>query len=315
MAVHPTLALTSYPRGRALVHLILGHPHDPCCAGVLARLRARGVGVRVVPAPLEPPGRLVWRLDAKSLTTSLAFDDCPEEEIDSVLVRSTGWLDPVGWEPADHAYMQSEAHAALLAWLAGLSCPVINRASAALWYRPRNAFLAWLPLLRRCALQAPETVLTDDPEEARSFGRRLEAAGVPGAVCTSLTQDGAWLVGPADWEGLAAVQARTPVCLSEPHGRTLAACVVGRTVIWNRRPDSSESALEPRLLHLAAEAGLDFLEVAVAPVRGGTAVVLVEPLPQIEHFGPPARAGILDALTGLLTAAPTAASALQQAHA
>jgi hypothetical protein len=270
---------------------------------------------RLVPSPLETPARLVWRLDANGLTTRLAFSDDPAEEIDSVLVRSTGWLDPAGWEPADHAYMQSETQAALLACLAGLSCPVVNRASAALWYRPRNPFLAWLPLLRRCGLPAPETVVTDDPDEARAFGGRLEAAGVPGAVCVSLTQHTAWLVGPKDWEGLAAVQARMPVCLAEPHGRTHAACVVGRTLIWNGRPDFREAALEPRLLHLAAEAGLDFLEIAVAPVRQGPAVVLVEPLPQLEHFGATARTAILDALTGLLTAGPTAVPVLQEARA
>ncbi len=293
------------------MHLILGHLHDACCSGVLARLRARGLRARFCPAPLAPPARLVWRLDVNGLTTRLALDDGPAEEIDSVLVRSTGWLDPAGWEPADHAYMQSETQAALLAWLAGLSCPVINRLSAALWYRPLNPLLAWLPLLRRCGLPAPETIVTDDPDEARAFGRRLEAAGVPGAVCASLTRCAAWLVGPADWEGLAAVQARMPVCLTEPHGRTRAACVVARTVIWDGQPDSAEAALEPRFLHLAAVAGLDFLEVATAPVRHGPAVVLVEPLPRLEHFGPPARAGILNALTSLLTAGPTALPSLQ----
>jgi hypothetical protein len=40
--------------------------------------------------------------------------------------------------------------------------------------------------------------------------------------------------------------------------------------------------------------------------------VLVEPLPRLEHFGPPARAGILYALTDLLTAGPTAVPTLQE---
>jgi hypothetical protein len=294
------------------MHLILGDRRDACCSGVLARLRARGLRARVVPAPLEPPARLVWRLDANGLTTRLAFDDGPAEEIDSVLVRSTGWLDPAGWELADHAYMQSETQSALLAYLAGLPCPVINRTSAALWYRPLNPLLVWLPLLRRCGLPAPETIVTDDPDEARAFGRRLETAGVPGAVCASLTRCAAWLVGPADWEGLAAVQARMPICLTEPHGRTRAVCVVGRAVVWDGQPDSAEAALEPRLLHFAAEAGLDFLEIATAPVRDGPVVVLVEPLPRLEHFGAHARAGILYALTNLLTAGPTVVPALQE---
>ena len=194
----------------------------------------------------------------------LAFDEGPAEEIDSVLARSTGWIDPDGWEPADHAYMQSEFQATLLAWLAGLTCPVINRSpAAALVPAPQSpsGLAAVAPTLRS---SGAETVVTDDPDTAYAFAGRLEAAGVPGAVCTSLTRDVAWPIGPSDWIGLAAAQLRTPVCLIEPHGRTRPACIVGREVIWDSPPSPEEAALEPRLLSLATEAGLDFLEVATA---------------------------------------------------
>lgn len=284
------------------MHLILGHPQDACCAGVLARMEARGLPARLLATPLESPARFAWRLDGEGLTTHLALDDGPPIDVASVLVRSTGWLAPDGWEPADHAYMQSETQATLLAWLAGLPCPVVNRSSAALWYRPLNPLVMWRPLLRRCGLPTPEQVVTDDADTARAFGGRLEAAGVPGAVCTSLTRDVAWLVGRGDWAGLAAAQARTPVCLTEPHGRTRCACIVGREVIWDGPPSPEEASLEPGLLRLASEAGLDFLEVAAAPLRRGPAVVLVEPLPRLDGFGPAARAKILDSLTSLLTA-------------
>lgn len=296
------------------MHLILGHPDDACCTGVLAQLQARRLRVRFVTAPLEPPTRLVWRLDANGLTMRLAFDDEPAEAIDSVLVRSTGWVDPAGWQPADHAYMQSESQAALLACLAGLSCPVINRTSAALWYRHFNSLLAWRPLLRRCGLPAPEAIVTDNADEARAFGRRLESAGVSGVVYTPLTSTSAWPIGPTEWESLGALQSRMPVCLTEPHGPARVVCVVGRAVIWEGQPESAEAALEPRLLDLAAEAGLDFLEIALAPVRGGQAVVLVEPLPRLEHFGPSARTKILCALTDLLTTGRTAVPVLEEAH-
>ena len=282
------------------MHLVLGHLQDACCAGVLARLEARGLPARLMATPLESPARFAWRLDGDGLTTHFALDDGPSIDIDSVLVRSTGWIDPDGWEPADHAYMQSEFQAALLAWLAGLNCPVVNRSSAALWYRPLNPLLVWQPLLRRCGLLAPETVVTDDPDTAYAFGGRLEAAGVPGAVCTSLTRDIAWLVGRSDWIGLAAVQGRTPVCLVEPHGQTRPACIVGREVIWESSPSPEEISLEPGLLSLAAEAGLNFLEVATASSRRGLAVVLVEPLPRLDHFDPVTRKKILDTLTDLL---------------
>lgn len=283
------------------MHLILGHPQDACCAGVLARLEARGLPARLMATPLESPARFAWRLDEDGLTTHFALDDGPSIDIDSVLVRSTGWIDPGGWEPADHAYMQSEMQATLLAWLAGLHCPVVNRSSAALWYRPLNPLLVWQPVLRRCGLPTPETVVTDDPDTAYAFGGRLEAAGVPGAVCMSLTRDIAWLIGRGDWTGLAAAQVRTPVCLTEPHGRTRCACIVGREVIWDGLPSPEEASLEPGLLRFASETGLDFLEVATAPLRHGAAVVLVEPVPRLDHFDPAARAKILDTLTSLLT--------------
>jgi hypothetical protein len=295
------------------MHVILGHAQDACCAGVLAELRGRGLPARLVSSPLEPPARLVWSLDAGDLAIRLAFDDGPSEEIDSVLIRSSGWIDPAGWEPADHAYMQAETHATLLACLASFPCPVINRPSAALWYRPFNSLLAWRELLRRCGLRAPEAVLTDSHDEARAFGRRLQGAGVPGVIYAPLTSCAAWSIGPADWDRLAALQARVPVYLAEPHGRTRVACVVGRTVIWDGRPDTAESALEPRLLDLAAAAGLDFVEIATAPVRDGPAVVLVDPLPRLEHFGTPARARILSTLTDLLIAERKDAAVLQEA--
>jgi len=54
-------------------------------------------------------------------------------------------------------------------------------------------------------------------------------------------------------------------------------------------------------LRFAAAAHLCFVEIALAPVRRGVAVVLVDTLPRLEHFALPARARILDALVALLT--------------
>ena len=104
------------------MHLLLGHSEDPCCAGVFARLEARGLPVRIVAAPLAPPAQLTWRLDADGLASSL-YPDAPDTAIAGVLVRDTGWLDTDGWDAADHAYMQAELRAVTLAWLAGLALP------------------------------------------------------------------------------------------------------------------------------------------------------------------------------------------------
>jgi hypothetical protein len=282
------------------VHLLLGHAGDSCCAGVLARLAARGLPARIVASPLAPPARFTWRLDDDGLTSRLDLDD-DHVEIAGVLVRGTAWVDPAGWGPEDHAYMQAEMLAATLAWLAGLPCPVVNRPSAALWYRGRASLLAWRPLLRRCGLLAPDQLITNDPAEARAFGRRLAADGIAGAVYAPLTGEAGYLVATdADWQGLADLQERSPVCLSEPHGAARPACIVGGQIFWDHDPAPETRALEPGLRRLAAATGLDFLEVVTAPLRSGPAVVMVEPMPVLEHFATATRVRILDALTALL---------------
>lgn len=285
--------------------MLLGHSEDPCCAGVLARLSARGLPGRIVASPLAPPACLAWRLEGGGLTSRLVVDDEPAE-IAGVLVRGTAWVDPVGWAPEDHAYMQAEMLAVTLAWLAGLPCPVINRPSAALWYRGRDSLIAWRPLLRRCGLPVPDQLITNDPGEARAFGDRLAAAGVDGTVYAPLTSDVGYLIATdAAWQGLANVQERSPVCLSEPHGAIRPACIVGGEIIWDDGPPPEARALEPRLYRLAAASGLNFLEVVTAPFRGGLGVVMVEPMPVLEHFAPRSRARILDSLTALLVPAAT----------
>ena len=282
------------------VHLLLGHSEDSCCSGVLARLEARGLPARVLASPLAPPARFAWNLDGTRLTSRLDLGD-DRTEIAGVLVRGTPWVDPAGWAPEDHAYMQAEMLAATLAWLAGLPCPVVNRPSAALWYRGRASLHAWRPLLRRCGLPAPEQLITNDPAEARAFGRRLASDSVAGAVYTPLTGETGYLVATdAAWQGLAGLQERSPVCLSEPHGAARPACIVGGQVFWDQDPPPETRALEPQLGRLAAATGLDFLEVVTAYLRGGPGVVMVEPMPVLEHFAPTTRIRILDALTALL---------------
>jgi hypothetical protein len=62
------------------MHLLLGHSEDPCCAGVFAALKARGLPARIVAAPLAPPAQLTWRLDAAGVASSL-YPDAPDTGI------------------------------------------------------------------------------------------------------------------------------------------------------------------------------------------------------------------------------------------
>src|SRR5262249_37306572 len=206
------------------MYLLLGPAGDPCGVGISARLHARGLDARVVDTALAPPAELTWRL-AHAGVASRLFPDVADSAIDGILVRDTGWLDPAGWDKDDHAYMQAELRAVLLAWLAGLSCPVINSPDAALWYRPNAPLVAWRSLLRRSGLRLPEVVITNDPAEANAFRRRLVKSGVTGAVYSPLSGARGYLLADDEaWTRLAEVQKRTPVSLTEPHGAALLAC-------------------------------------------------------------------------------------------
>ena len=294
------MSLEQAVRRNTFMHLLLGHETDLCCTGVLARMDALGVRAELVNTPLAPPARLIWRLDETGLSSSYKLPSATDdEEIESVLVRDIGRVDSSGWDPADHAYVQAETYATLLAWLEGLPCPVINRRPAALWYRNTMPLLAWRPLLRQCGLQTPDTIVTNDPVEARNFGRQIASGGV---VLTPLTGEAAYLIASeGDWRGVAAAQHLAPVCLTEPHGIARSACVVADEVIWSDPSTSDTTALDARLSQFAKVAGLPFIEVAVATVRGAPAIVAVNPSPRLENFDLPARNRILDALVAQLT--------------
>ena len=82
------------------------------------------------------------------------------------------------------------------------------------------------------------------------------------------------------------------------------ACVVGDDVIWDGALPPEAPDLQLALVRFAAAARLAFVEIALAPVRRGTAVVQVEPQPRLEHFSEGARNRILDAVAALFVAGP-----------
>jgi hypothetical protein len=281
--------------------LLLGHSTDPCCQAVCAALEGHGLDARIIDSPFAPPARLAWHLDADGLRTDL-YPHLPGSAIDGVLVRDTGWLDPVEWEADDFAYMQAELRAVMLAWLHGLECPVINRPDASQWYRAGMPLMAWRRQLRAAGLKLPEMVITSEPEESAAFRRRLEADGAGGAVYAPLTNSSSYLLADDDaWQRLASLQAHVPVCLTQAHGPAALACVVGDDVIWNDAPPPGAPALETALRRFAAGADLTFVEIAMAPVRGEPVVVLVEPRPRLERYHATARMRIVAALVAALT--------------
>ena len=287
------------------MYLVFGSPHDPCCTGVLASLQTSGRYARIIENPFAHPARCSWRLDGPTPSSEWAFGDESAEDIEGVLVRSGAWIDPTGWQPDDFAYVHAETHAALLAWLTSLPCPVINRPVAASWYRPQVPLVAWRPALRRAGLDTPTTLITNSGPSIRTFRDRLAGDGAAGAVYAPLTSEARYLVSTdAEWSGLAAFAERAPISLTYPHGDPVLACVIGQTVVWNGDPPADARALEQPLTRFAREASLQCVEIAMAPTTEGPRVVEVEPQPRTDHFSPDAQQLIVAALTRALTSAP-----------
>ena len=286
------------------MHLVLGEPHDPLSAGVRDALVARDRPVRIIPSPIFGPLRFAWRLDASASRSILTFDDgleLPAADIAGVFVGSVTGPDPVGWETPDLLYMYSEAHAAVLAWLWSLDCPVVNRADARTWYQPNPPLLSWRRRLLEAGLPAMDALLTNVPEEARAFARQGATSGIDAIVFAPLTSQAGYIVANDDeWEGITSLQRRMPVALTHPHGAAHFACVVGDTVVWDPSAPPESRGLESGLRAFAAGLGLTMVEVDFASVDGGAAVINVDPRPQLHHFGD-AAIGIIEAIVDALT--------------
>jgi hypothetical protein len=285
------------------VYLLIANSFDSFCESVSGALQARGMAVRVLANPFAAPPHFSWRLNDKENISRLRWngeEPLDDADIDGVLVRNGVFIDHEGWQPDDLAYMQSETQAAMLGWLWSLPCPVINRYPASVWYRPVTPLLSWHSLLSRCGLKTPETVVSNVPSEARLFGSRLKDK----LVYAPLTNSARYLIGAEeDWKGLEAMQSCAPVCLAQPHGAAQLVCIVGDRVIWDGAAPSNARAFEPALRRFAEEAGLSFLQLAMAETADDDLrVVQVEPYPRIEQFGEAARRKIVSDLTQLLIA-------------
>jgi hypothetical protein len=269
-------------------------------------LEARNYSTRIIANPLVQPSRFAWWLNNDRSASRLILDDetlVADDQITGVLVRSWGWIDPIGWQPNDLAYMQAEVQAALLAWLWSLSCPVVNRYPPAIWYRPNVPLLSWYPLLRSCGLPVLETLVTNVEQEARTFGQESAPERKAGVVYGPLSSNVHYLVtSDEDWNGLAAMQRYTPVSLAYPHGAAQFVCVVGEQVVWEGEPSSEVFNLEQALCRFATVAGLTFVEIALAPTSSGMGVIAVEPHPRLEHFGAAVQKDIVERIVQLLTA-------------
>jgi hypothetical protein len=284
------------------MYLLMGSELNPCYQMIGAALAARGLEWRIIEGPFKDPVRLSWYLDNDRCVSRLVLDDgaiITDADISGVMVENILWMNPEGWQPEDLAYVHTETQAAILGWLWSLRCPVVGRLAADLWYRPQVPMAFWQPLLSRCGLLTPEVLVSNVEHESRAFGERLKE----GVVYAPFTSPARYLVeGEADWSGIATMQSYSPVCIAQPHGAAQAVCVAGERIVWEGEPPPESAHLEPGLRRFARDAGLNFVELAVARTSTGMSVVAVEPLPFFGRFGETARRAIVEALIEVLTA-------------
>jgi hypothetical protein len=87
-----------------------------------------------------------------------------------------------------------------------------------------------------------------------------------------------------------------------PHGEARSVWVVGERIVWDGELVPDPLSWETRLRGFAVAAGLNFVELVLAPASVGMCVVAVEPQPRYECFDDKAQQEILDGILHLLTA-------------
>lgn len=281
-----------------MTYLILGNPAEPCCASVAEELQRAGLRFLFIENPLVAPTCFSWHFDTLNSRSELVLEGgerIADEEISGVLMRTSAYIDPVGWDQTDWGYAQNELKAALLGWLWSLRCPVVNRYDANLWYQNQVHPLHWHNLLTRAGLRPLPTVISNVREEARVVGENS------GAVYTPLTTFSHYLLRTEEeWSGLFTMQEYAPTCVTVPHGQALLACVVGREVVWDGPPPEDAADLEEALVRFARSVGLDFVQVAFAPTHEGLRLVTVEHQPIFGQFSEQARTRITAKLVSVL---------------
>ncbi len=279
------------------MYLIIGHEDDLCSRLIFDRLRACGQTVVMTSNPLAGDFHFSWRLESDRSLGRLHRADAPvikDDSLQGVVVRCMGSPDfSEGFSSnEDHLYMCQEAHAAMLAWLHGLPCPVINRPAPEWWFQPRRSILEWRPLLRRSGLPVPRVCITNAPDWETPYEY------VP------LTVRDRYAINSDDQRlELLKVAARLPVCLVDACTSTLVdAWVLARSeVFWDGPADvctaltGQREGLEHGLRTFALASDLDLLKVSIS-VEDSPTCTDVDVWPDLRLASSDCQRAVVDAL-------------------
>ena len=282
--------------------LLLGAPDDPCLVAVTGALAARSREALIISHPFMDQACAAWSFDSGRSNTSLTIDG-EAISLDGVFAarRAAQPGAPAEqWSQADLLYNQAETEAALLGWLWGLPCPVIDRLPAWLWYRTRRPVLAWAALLEQSGLPPLDSIISGDATALTQF---MERHG--GAALESLAGGARQLVDESEAAQISATAQMAPVRLTTLHQGAWRACLAGPHLVWDDGTPHQARDLSPKLLSFAASTGLSFLEFIVTSADTPR-MVDIDVRPKFDLFGPDAQAAIADGLADALTQANAA---------
>jgi hypothetical protein len=150
--------------------LLINCSGDPLCVDLLKGLTARGHSVQAIEDPYHDPAKISWRFDTERSSTSCRLETAgpvSDVEISAVFVRKKPFVQSRGWTLDDATYVHAEKEAALLGWIWGLRCPVINRYTPELWFAPVESLEFWRGRIERFNLELvpvhPEQVVPSYP--------------------------------------------------------------------------------------------------------------------------------------------------------
>src|SRR5262249_4407579 len=132
----------------SVMFLLLGRTNDACLLAVQDALRRIGKEAEIASSPFKRPGRAAWSFPSPcDPRIWLGFDTNPTA-VEAVFCRENSTAaaplpDIADWSAEDLTYARAEADAALLGWLSGVQCRVVDRLPAWLWYNTRPAVLSW----------------------------------------------------------------------------------------------------------------------------------------------------------------------------
>ena len=198
--------------------LLINYTGDPLSVDLLKGLTERGHPARAIPDLYRDPARISWRLDTDRSSTSCrlgAGTANSDVEISAVFVRKSPFVRKEGWALDEATYVHAEKEAAVLGWIWGLPCPVINRYPPEVWFEPVESLQFWHGRIERFDLELEST-------QAEQVERSYHVAVIGSRVVWDQAAPGRLnrindsLVGFAESLGLSYIEFRIADSMSKP---------------------------------------------------------------------------------------------------